>query len=73
MMKEMATHSSILARRSLEGYSLWGRKGSDTTEHSHAKAGDGGWGLRAGRGGVPLEGEPRPSHKCTGTSIQKLL
>ena len=35
--KEMATHSSILAwripyrQRSLAGYSLWGRKQSDTT------------------------------------------
>ena len=34
--KEMATHSSILpgksqGQRSLEGYSLWGRKESDTT------------------------------------------
>ena len=37
LMKEMATHSSILAgesrgQRSLTGYSPWGRKGSDTTE-----------------------------------------
>ena len=35
--KEMATHSSILAwkipwRKSLVGYSPWGRKESDTTE-----------------------------------------
>ena len=35
--KEMATHSSILAwkipwRKSLVGYSSWGRKESDTTE-----------------------------------------
>ena len=35
--KEMVTHSSILAwrihgRRSLVGYSSWGRKESDTTE-----------------------------------------
>ena len=35
--KEMATHSSVLAweiswKRSLEGYSPWGRKESDTTE-----------------------------------------
>ena len=38
--KEMATHSSILAwripwRRSLVGYSPWGRKESDTTERLH--------------------------------------
>ena len=38
--KEMATHSSTLAwkshgGRSLEGYSLWGRKESDTTERLH--------------------------------------
>ena len=37
--KEMATHSSILARetpwqRSREGWSPWGRKESDTTEHT---------------------------------------
>ena len=37
LKKEMATHSSILAwkshrQRSLEGYSPWGRKQSDTTE-----------------------------------------
>ena len=37
--KEMATHSSILAweihgQRSLAGYSQWGRKEWDTTEHS---------------------------------------
>ena len=37
--KEMATHSSILAgkfhgQRSLVGYSPWGRKESDMTEHS---------------------------------------
>ena len=35
LKKEMATHSSILARgngqRSLVGYSPWGRKESDTT------------------------------------------
>ena len=30
--KEMATHSSILAWRSLVGYSPWGCKESDTTE-----------------------------------------
>ena len=39
-MKEMATHSSILAgkshgQRSLMGYSPWGRKKSDTTECTH--------------------------------------
>ena len=38
--KEMATHSSILAWkihgwRSLEGYSPWGHKESDTTERLH--------------------------------------
>ena len=38
--KEMATHSSVLAwkihgRRSLVGYSPWGRKESDTTERLH--------------------------------------
>ena len=38
--KEMATHSSILAwrthgQRSLAGYSLWGHRESDTTEHTH--------------------------------------
>ena len=38
--KEMATHSSILAweismeERSLAGYSPWGHKGLDTSEHS---------------------------------------
>ena len=38
--KEMATHSSILAweismeQRSLAGYSPWGHKGLDTSEHS---------------------------------------
>ena len=37
LMKEMATHSSILAgesrgQRSLTGYSLWVRNESDTTE-----------------------------------------
>ena len=37
LKKAMATHSSILAwriqwMRSLTGYSLWGRKESDTTE-----------------------------------------
>ena len=38
--KEMATHSSILAwknshrQRSLVGYSLWGHKESDMTEHT---------------------------------------
>ena len=37
----MATHSSILAgkfhgQRSLAGYSPWGPKESDTTEHEHA-------------------------------------
>ena len=36
--KEMATYSSILlakfhGQRSLAGYSPWGHKGSDTTEH----------------------------------------
>ena len=30
--KEMATHSSTLAWRSLVGYSPWGRKESDMTE-----------------------------------------
>ena len=30
--KEMPTHSSILAWRSLAGYGSWGRKQSDTTE-----------------------------------------
>ena len=39
--KEMATHSSTLAwrihgGRSLVGYSLWGRKESDTTERLHS-------------------------------------
>ena len=38
--KEMATHSSTLAWKShgwksLVGYSLWGRKKSDTTERLH--------------------------------------
>ena len=38
--KEMTTHSSMLAwkshgRRSLVGYSPWGRKESDTTERLH--------------------------------------
>ena len=37
LQKEMATHSSLLAwripwKRSLAGYSPWGRKESDTTE-----------------------------------------
>ena len=37
--KELATHSSILAwktygQRSLEGYSPWGRRESDTTERA---------------------------------------
>ena len=37
---KMATHSSILAgkfhgQRSLAGYSPWGHKESDTTEHTH--------------------------------------
>jgi len=37
LQKEMATHSSLLAwripwKRSLAGYSSWGRKESDTTE-----------------------------------------
>jgi len=31
----MATHSSILAWRSLAGYSPWSPKESDTTEHAH--------------------------------------
>ena len=40
MKEEMAGHSSILAweshgQRSLAGYSLWGRKESDMTEHAH--------------------------------------
>ena len=30
--KDMATHSSTLAWKSLVGYSLWGHKGSDMTE-----------------------------------------
>ena len=39
--KKMATYSSILAgkfhgQRSLMGYSPWGRKESDVTEHAHA-------------------------------------
>ena len=43
--KEMATHSSTIAwkmpgkshgQRSLVGYSLWGRKESDTTERLHS-------------------------------------
>ena len=38
--EEIATHSSILAweshgQRSLAGYSLWGLKESDMTEHAH--------------------------------------
>ena len=38
--EEMAPHSSILAwkshgQRSLAGYSPWGCKQSDTTEHQH--------------------------------------
>ena len=38
--EEIATHSSIPAgkipwKRSLVGYSLWGPKESDTTEHTH--------------------------------------
>ena len=41
--EEMSTHSSILAgkipwKRSLAGYSLWGPKESDTTEHTHTHA-----------------------------------
>ena len=41
LKKGMAIHSSILAgkshgQRSLSGYSLWGRRESDTTEHMHA-------------------------------------
>ena len=41
--KEMATHASTLAgkshgRGSLVGYSLWGRKESDTTEQLHFHA-----------------------------------
>ena len=41
LKEEMATHSSILAwiipwtERSLVGYSPWGRKESDVTEHAH--------------------------------------
>ena len=30
----MATHSSIPEQRSLAGYSPWGHKESDTTEHT---------------------------------------
>ena len=42
-LEEMATPSSILTgkfygQRSLEGYSPWGQKESDTTEHSHAQS-----------------------------------
>ena len=38
--EEMATHSSFLpgeshVQRSLAGYSPWGHKESDTTEHTH--------------------------------------
>ena len=42
LKEEMATRSSILAwriphgQRSLAGYSPWGRKKSDTTEHAHS-------------------------------------
>ena len=41
--KEMATHSSILAweihgQRSLVGYSPWGHKESDMTEHTKTRA-----------------------------------
>ena len=44
MEMEMATHSSILAwrshgQRSLAGYSPWGHKESDTTEHAHTHIG----------------------------------
>ena len=39
LQKEMATHSSILPwkipQRSMEGYSPWGCKESDTTEYAH--------------------------------------
>ena len=40
--KEMATHSSILAgrfhgQRSPAGYSPWGPKELDTTEHTHVR------------------------------------
>ena len=40
--KEMATHSSILAWRipwteELAGYSPWGHKELDTTEHTHTR------------------------------------
>ena len=38
--KEMATHSSILAW-SLVGYSLWGHRESDTTEHTHTQTSHG--------------------------------
>ena len=42
-LEEMATPSSILAgkfhgQRSLAGYSPWGQKESDTTEHSRAQS-----------------------------------
>ena len=41
---ELATHSSILAwkipQRRLAGYSPWGRKESDTTEHAHGLSKD---------------------------------
>ena len=40
--EETAAHSSVPAweipeRRSLVGYSSWGHKGSDTTEHTHMR------------------------------------
>ena len=43
LSKEVATYSSILARksheqRSLAGYSPWGCKDSNTTEHTHTQA-----------------------------------
>ena len=41
LVEEMATHFSILAwkfhgQRSLAGYSPWGHKELDTTEHTHS-------------------------------------
>ena len=47
--KEVATHASILTwgiprKRSLAGYSLWDRKGLDTTEQASEQAGKAGQG-----------------------------